>query len=748
MADDYSEPAAPAGEATDPEQHATIREMQARVDASAAKWKEQFKEIKRLREFIAGEAEDVYKVELEFQDEYTSGKKDWHMANIVYATCQGLLPLLYAKDPEVAVKPTKQVNPDTTSYTVSSQFSETLELVLNRTFLEAGLKAVAKQAITETQISSVSVAKVSYQSDFYRDPIIANRIDDLQAKLAQVRGRAQKLDTPNLDEDDAETTIELMENEIAALEQQVEQPQAEGLVIDPIMIDDFRMDPQVDTLRQYKRAGWIAHCSWMTPDGVRTNFATNDRELDQIQKYQRDVNGIPQRMGEETDNREAQGEAIKHDSCILPIWELWDKTTMTVYTWGQGSKQWLRDPWQPQRMGQRWYPFFLLGFNWLDSSAEWPKSDVSMLENLGREYDSIRKQGFEHRKLSVPRYIGNRGAINDREDIKEFAITGLGGIILIETNNQPVNEVIQPAVPPPYNPQIYDTTQIRTDMEWISGLGDAQRGGVLRSKTATEATIQQGGLTARMDEKRDQLEDWLTDMSKFAAEVLILSMSLQKAQRIAGPAAFWPQMDRETLYTMVEVEIKAGSTGKPDKSAEREQWIALLPEIKENIQLVMQMRAQGVPDKENPWIQLLQETLSRFDENIDLEKFLPGEPVAEQPQPMQGQVGPQGATPEEMAQQDRQEQAQGQANGQGNGEGMMSPEEIKAAQLAMQDEQRQQQAAVQQQQQEFSQQLAARKAYVDETKTAQQMSLAERQQEMREAESEEKRRQMRQRSSE
>ena len=115
------------------------------------------------------------------------------------------------------------------------------------------------------------------------------------------------------------------------------------------------------------------------------------------------------------------------------------------------------------------------------------------------------------RKLSKPHYVTDGSLIDDMKDLKSFAIAELGEITVINAAGRPVNEVFQAAEPPPFNPQVYDTTNIRTDIEWMSGLGDAQRGGVLRAKTATEANIQQQGLTARLDEKRDALEDWLVD---------------------------------------------------------------------------------------------------------------------------------------------------------------------------------------------------------------------------------------------
>ena len=173
------------------------------------------------------------------------------------------------------------------------------------------------------------------------------------------------------------------------------------------------------------------------------------------------------------------------------------------------------------------------------------------------------------------------------------------------------------------NPQVYDTSPLRTDMEWISGLGDAQRGGVQRSKTATEANIQQAGLATRIQEKVDITEDWLRELGWFAAEVLLQEITPDKAMAIAGPNAFWPILNKQQLYDSVYLDIIAGSTGMPDSNDERMRWIELMPIIMQNIESVQQMRSVGIPDDFNPYVQLLEETFKRFDERIDIAKFLP-----------------------------------------------------------------------------------------------------------------------------
>ena len=136
----------------------------------------------------------------------------------------------------------------------------------------------------------------------------------------------------------------------------------------------------------------------------------------------------------------------------------------------------------------------------------------------------------------------------------------------------------------------------------------------------------------------DITEDWLKKIAWFAAEVLLQEIPPEKAQEIAGPNAFWPILNKQQLYDSVYLDIAAGSTGMPDTDAERMRWTELMPMLMQGIQFVQQLRQMGIPDQFNPYIQLLEETFKRFDERIDIAKFLPPIPEEMQTWMMQNQA--------------------------------------------------------------------------------------------------------------
>ena len=126
-----------------------------------------------------------------------------------------------------------------------------------------------------------------------------------------------------------------------------------------------------------------------------------------------------------------------------------------------------------------------------------------------------------------------------------------------------------------------------------------------------------------MADRQDVAEDWISEMAQYAAEICLMRMTKPQVQRIAGPAAVWPEMSKDQIFDLVQIDIRAGSTGKPNRNREREQWMQMLPQIQQAVTQIMQLRQAGQNDMADTVIKLMEETLRRFDERIDIEAFIP-----------------------------------------------------------------------------------------------------------------------------
>ena len=615
-----------------PEAKGLIKKYQENIYLSYTKWKKRYREIEHARRYSLGRINKTSQVITNSQLLQESGRIV--KGNIIHATLQGLLPHIYAKNPEIKIRPVEYVEPTGQEYRMSNLFAETLEMVLAESYKRAELKKVAKQIIRSCMTSKIGILKVTYQRDYYKDPLVSRQFNDAQESLAKIQADIISLQETGTYEGDKDEIVEELEQTMMGLQNQVDVMYREGLNLGFVKPEDFRMDTSLDSLLDYENAKWMANCTWMTPKEVQERFSLSKEEVDKFTIYRRTQDGIPGRIDRDNKIIGMDGEEDVNLACA--IWEYWDKGTMTVYTWAEGGGQWIKPPFYPNRMGERWCPFFILGLNWIDGQ-EWPVAEVELMMSLQDEYNTVREQMAKHRELSAQFFVADASRVN-YEDIETFSDATIGDIALINAGGTGVNNVFQPAQVPPMNYQVYDTTPIRSDIEWISGLGDAQRGGIIRSKTATEANIQNEGLATRISEKVDSVEVWLRDVSKFSAQLLLQEVTPQKAIEIAGPHAFWPILNKQHLYDSVYIQITAGSTAMPNENEERMRWIELMPLIMQNIQMIQQLRDVGVPDEFNPYIQLLEETFKRFDERIDVAKFMPPMPEDIQQQAVQNQI--------------------------------------------------------------------------------------------------------------
>jgi hypothetical protein len=157
----------------------------------------------------------------------------------------------------------------------------------------------------------------------------------------------------------------------------------------------------------------------------------------------------------------------------------------------------------------------------------------------------------------------------------------------------------------------------------MSGLQDAQRGAIAKPKTATEADIMQTGLTSRVTEMQDTIEDWIEQIASAGAELALWVMSRPEVERIAGRGAVWPELDKETIYRFIKVSVRSGTSGKPNKSQEQRNWAQVVPLAMQLMQSVMQAEQAGMSELANAQRELLAETLRRLDERFDVDRLLP-----------------------------------------------------------------------------------------------------------------------------
>lgn len=565
---------------------------------------------------------------------YAAGTADtsWAVStNLIGSYIDILCSYLYARNPDVRCRKAERVDhvPDPDM----EQFAKTVELVVSRLWKQGRLKPAVRRQVRSSLSTGPGWLKVVMITDKREDPQVKAALNDARDNLASIQAAQQALAEGEVD--DKQAAAAELELKIQGLEANVEVVVRKGLAIDFCSAEDVQVSLDVRFLSDYLEAGWISNDLYKPRSELKAMFPQlTDDEIKSAATYFQcqPKDDAAQKTSDSLSDRDAQqftkeGNADGNSVEFVKIIEVWDRRDNMIKTMVDGVKPWAKDPFPPPQASTRFYPYFMLAFYEVDGGRH-PQSLSWRLHKLQDEYSATRSSFRRTRARSTPGTLFNESQL-DKENAKKLADSTEQELIGVKpTNpNAPLDTLFAPKPVAAIDPLLYDTGPIQRDMEKISGVQEAQQASVTQAKTATEAEIQQGGFAARSSSDRDTVEMMLDDLAQYTAEVSLQALTIEDAQRIAGPKAFWPSgMDVNDLLTLVEVDIEAGSTGKPNTNAEREAWSVAMPLITSTMEKIQQARAMGNEPLANAYIAILRETLARMGDRIDVEAFIPQMP--------------------------------------------------------------------------------------------------------------------------
>jgi len=317
-----------------------------------------------------------------------------------------------------------------------------------------------------------------------------------------------------------------------------------------------------------------------------------------------------------------------------------------IYTWVDGCDFWARPPMPPRIETTRFYPYFLWAPYECDGGRH-PQSLAGRLSKLQDEYAITRTNEAESKRRAKPGILVDATNFDD-DQLKKVTESHNQEITPIKAlrPGEPLSNSFFPKAYARVDPALYDTTKIRSDMETISGANESLRQGATTAKTATQSEIENQGTSARTGYARDALDMELSELSEYTAELALGGFPRDQVQKWAGPHAVWPNTsDSEDIKSLIYVSIRAGSSGKPNTSAERQAWATILPMIQGLMMQIGQANGADPQEMADKLKELLRETVARTGDHLDIDRFLPmPSPMAQSGQ-MQPQVG--GPMPEQ-----------------------------------------------------------------------------------------------------
>jgi hypothetical protein len=465
------------------------------------------------------------------------------------------------------------------------KIGKTMEIIFHHIIETQNIKTHMKQLVRRTCVTGVGFVKIGYQRVMSMRPEDVEKLTDITEQIKTLDRLEQDLKDDKFDNNSAKRAqLDLLKKELMEKEDMIID---EGIVFDFPQSQNIIVDTRCRQLQGFIGAEWVAQEFILTSDEIK------------------EVYGVDLGTSFTRQENKYSGSDEKSEADLAKVWEIYSKRDGLKYVIADGYPDFLVEPGCPEIKLKRFWPFFLLAFNEVESDRDiYPASDVRLIKPIQMEYNLARQRLREHRNANRPLYVTPVGMLSEG-DVKKLMDRQPNEVIQLMSlqPGQAVNQLLQPVQPIQIDPSLYDTSMFMEDLFRVVGSQEANLGGGT-GNTATEVSVAESSRMSSMGSNVDDLDEFLTELARAAGAVMLTMMDPATATKIAGPGAAWPTLSSQVIAEELLLEIEAGSSGRPNKAADIAAFERLAP-------LLIQ-----IPGIDPTW--LAKEAIKRMDDGLDM----------------------------------------------------------------------------------------------------------------------------------
>jgi phosphoribosylformylglycinamidine (FGAM) synthase PurS component len=431
---------------------------------------------------------------------------------------------------------------------------KTMEIIFHHQLDEQvpSFKRMMKKAVRRTLVTGIGYVTVDFIRAMEQSVEAQAQIVDLSTRLSHLQALAA--DQADGITDGTEAQAEEMRLMIESLQQQQDVIVKEGLLFGFPRSTDIIPDPQTIDPDGWIGTDWIAQEFTLSPQKIQEVYHVDVGKA--FHQYTPDL----RRIDKENDQEE----------CLALLWKIQDKRSGMLFTVCDGYPDFLIEPHAPNAEIDGFFNVFSLVFNDVESETDvFPDSDVYLLRHMQKDHNDNRQALREHRNRNRPGWVCSSGAIEeqDKTNLQSNIVNALIEVRGL-TPGQDIKTMLQPKPTLPIDPNMYDTGFLEQDILWTVGAQEANFGPAGGDKTATESSIAEGSRVSSVSSNVDDLDEFLTAVTRASGQILLKLMTPETAKKIAGPGAVWPELSNQVISDDVYLSVRAGSSGRPNKAQE------------------------------------------------------------------------------------------------------------------------------------------------------------------------------------
>ena len=447
------------------------------------------------------------------------------------------------------------------------KISKTLEVLFDYFSNEQKprLKPLMKAMVRRARTCGVGYLMLGFQREYGElTPDETAELADARNKLGEMQRRIDDFMDDEVDSSTREEQEFELQTLIADLENKQNRILREGPKFMFPRATEIIVDPRCTQLMGFIGAGWVVREFHKTPDEVQKIYKVDLKKS--FTPYREHGKG---EMAEYHRSADSEDKGDDGKVGMVCIWEAYNKDLEQTFTICDGYPGYLVKPKEPDYYMEGFWPVFAVTFNDVEQEdGLYPLSDPHQLKHVQAEYNRSREYRRLHREANKPKYAAVKGRLTEA-DKEKLSNAPAHAVIEFESLGQgeKIGDLVQRFESVPIDPALYETNSEMEDILRTVGGQEANLGGV-SGASATETSIAEGGRMTSLQSNIDDLDEFLTDVFSALGQLLIMELSVETVKEIAGQGAIWPEMDRESVIKQLNLKVRAGSSGRPNKAAE------------------------------------------------------------------------------------------------------------------------------------------------------------------------------------
>jgi hypothetical protein len=490
--------------------------------------------------------------------------------NVVFANVTTMVPALYARNPEA-------------EFTANVESKRKLATIIERLVNVLGarksspginLKPKAKRCVVTTLLTNRSWIKIGWTP---KTESSEQALSDL-AKLSKDLEKAK----------DSKQII-MIEGQIQALEESIDILQPSGPYAKVKSPFDILVDPNSKEI-DLSDANWVIESDMLPTEFILARYATKGKGTDYKSIYQpthvmkASLDGedgvenaenysIFSNDKEETAKSFGFNDQESFDKAKLTkVYFIWDKVTRRVMLFNSNDWTWPIWVWDDPLQLDTFFPYYPLTF-FESPNGPLTKGEVSYYLDQQDAINEVTDEMRRARKWARRNIFFNKNVISQEE--AAAVLNGDDGTArgLNISPEMKISDVIG-SVPPPsvQFDKLFDKENYYRAVDRISSVSTVMRGEQFKTNTNTNAVqANVGASNMRVDEKADQIEDWIGQIYWGIAQLCLMNMPKETVVNLIGEeAGEWENMSSEEISTLSNTVV-GGSTKKPTSQAKKEE---------------------------------------------------------------------------------------------------------------------------------------------------------------------------------